>query len=486
MSRRLVVLALLVLTAGGCSAGGTSGSYRVDALFDNASFLIPGQDVRVAGAIVGTVTGVSVTPDQKARISMRIDRRFAPFRSDADCFIAPQSLIGERFIQCAPGTPRGRELPATGGHPPTVPLANTHSPVDPDLVTASFTLPVRERLSIILNELGAGLGGNGDALSGAIRRANPAIDATRQVLRIVDRDRATLGRLIDRSDQVVAQLAGRRDRVASFIREAASVSQTAARRDGPISDGLRRLPATLDETRASLGALQTLAGRSRPLLTNLQGAARPLDRLVGDTPALATAALPALRHLASMSRTGTAALRDGAPVVSRLRAFARLGVPAGVLVTQLNESLRDRGVVEGIQSFVYNVALAISRYDKDSHILPSYPVAPPGCVAYAKTTTPSCDAHFVKGSADAASRARPRGRRHRARPGAKPAPQGPAANGAPAPAKRPGDVPKGVVDAITGALDKLTRVPPPKLPQAPAPPPPPSDVKGVLDYLLGS
>jgi ABC-type transporter Mla subunit MlaD len=92
----------------GCGAGGSSGGYRVDALFDNASFLIPGQDVRIAGANVGTVTAVKVTPDRKARISMRIDKRFAPFRSDADCFIAPQSLIGERFIQCAPGTPRGR------------------------------------------------------------------------------------------------------------------------------------------------------------------------------------------------------------------------------------------------------------------------------------------------------------------------------------------------------------------------------------------
>src|SRR3954465_5411773 len=147
----------LALALRGCGAGGSSGSYRVDALFDNASFLIPGQDVRIAGANVGTVTDVTVTPDPHARIAMKIDNRFAPFRSDSDCFIAPQSLIGERFIQCAPGTPRGRELTSTGGHAPTVPLAHTHSPVDPGLVVATFRLPVRQRLAIILDELGAGV-----------------------------------------------------------------------------------------------------------------------------------------------------------------------------------------------------------------------------------------------------------------------------------------------------------------------------------------
>src|SRR5205085_9272945 len=115
--KRAVVIGCLALLVAGCGTGGTSGTYRVNAIFDNASFLIPGRDVRIAGANVGTVTGVKLTPDHRALIEMRIDRRFAPFRSVAYCFIAPQSLIGERFIQCAPGTPRGRPL---AGHPPTV------------------------------------------------------------------------------------------------------------------------------------------------------------------------------------------------------------------------------------------------------------------------------------------------------------------------------------------------------------------------------
>jgi virulence factor Mce-like protein len=402
--KRAVLALLLTGLAAGCGAGGTSGGYKVDAIFDNASFLIPGQDVRIAGANVGSVTDVEVTPDNHARISMEVDDSFAPFRSDADCFIAPQSLIGERFIQCAPGTPRGQELRSEDGHPPTVPITNTHAPVDPDLVVSTFELPVRERLSIILNELGTGLAGNGAALSATIRRANPAIQATQDVLRIVNKDRAVLGRLIDQSDTVIAQLARRRERVAAFIDQAAAVSSTAAARQGAISEGIGRLPETLDQTRTSLLALKGLAERSQPLLGELRAAAPGLERLTGDVAPFAKAARPALRKLAAMSRTGTATLRDSKNLVKQLRTFAGLSVPVGKLVATLNESLRDRGAVEGLQFFVYNIALSISRFDSHSHILPAYLVAPPGCAVYSSTTNPSCDAHLNKGPETATTR----------------------------------------------------------------------------------
>jgi virulence factor Mce-like protein len=399
----LVIAAVVVAVAAGCGASGVAGSdtYRVDALFDNASFVVPGQDVRIAGVNAGSIKDVRVTPDNHARIEMEVDKRFAPFRSDADCFIAPQSLIGERFVQCMPGTPRGEQLRADGDVPPTVPLDNTHSPVDPDVVLSTFDMPVRERLQVILSELGVGLAGNGHALSDAIRRSNPAIQSAQDVLRIVNDDRDVLGRLIDRSDDVIGQLAQRRDRVASFIEEANKVSQTAAERRGAVSEGIRRLPETLDETRTSLDTLRELANRSRPLLGDLRTATPSLTRLVDDVPPLADAARPALKRLGAMAKTGTSALGEGAPVVKDLRRFASLAVPVGKLVADLNESMRERGAVEGLQFFVYNIALSISRYDGISHILPAYLVAPPGCAVFATTTNPSCSAHFNKGAGSA-------------------------------------------------------------------------------------
>src|SRR5689334_7669062 len=131
-------LAMLVAAALGTAvlvgaSGGGGGDYRVAAIFSNASGLIPGQNVEIAGAVVGKVTSIRLTPDHRARVEMAVKTGFVPFRGDADCEIKPQSLIGEKFVECDPGSPGARELRSVAGTP-TVPLAQTHAPVDIDLV----------------------------------------------------------------------------------------------------------------------------------------------------------------------------------------------------------------------------------------------------------------------------------------------------------------------------------------------------------------
>jgi ABC-type transporter Mla subunit MlaD len=197
-----IAVGLALSAAGGGASSG--GSYRVDAIFDNASFLIPGQDVKIAGAKVGSVVDVKLTPQHKARIQMSVGKQFAPFRSDADCTIQPQSLIGEKFIQCTPGTPDGAPLRSVDGQAPTVPLSDTHSPVDIDLVNATFRQPTSQRLGLLLSELGAGFAARGDDLNAAILRANPALQETRRVMGILSDDRAQLRDLIGASDVVQA------------------------------------------------------------------------------------------------------------------------------------------------------------------------------------------------------------------------------------------------------------------------------------------
>ena len=104
------------------SGGGSSDGYVVRAIFDNGGFMVKGEQVRVAGANVGEIESVGVTlPGEvdsyeggkeqaiagKAVIVMKItDPGFQDFRSDASCQIRPQSLIGEKFVDCRPTLPR--------------------------------------------------------------------------------------------------------------------------------------------------------------------------------------------------------------------------------------------------------------------------------------------------------------------------------------------------------------------------------------------
>ena len=127
MSKRVIlalglvaaVVVVVLLVSGGDSS---SDGYRVRAVFDNGGFMVKGEEVRVAGANVGEIESVDVSmPGEpvayengkpvekpgKAIIVMKItDPGFQDFRSDATCQIRPQSLIGEKFVDCRTTLPR--------------------------------------------------------------------------------------------------------------------------------------------------------------------------------------------------------------------------------------------------------------------------------------------------------------------------------------------------------------------------------------------
>ena len=165
----------------------------------------------------------------KAVVVMRIDDpAFQDFREDASCIIRPQSLLGERFVDCQVTQPR-----APGSEPPPplqvveegeigegqylLPLEQSGKAVDLDLVNNIMRRPYRERNSIILNELGAGLAARGDELAEIIERANPALRETDKILAILAEQDKTLARLAQDSNQVLAPLARQRASVGGFI-----------------------------------------------------------------------------------------------------------------------------------------------------------------------------------------------------------------------------------------------------------------------------
>ncbi|HEU4611635.1 MAG TPA: MlaD family protein, partial [Kofleriaceae bacterium] len=94
---------VLVVFAVGAGGGSDESGYRVRAIFMNAFSAIPGEDVKIAGVKVGKIDSIDVTPDKRAAVVLKIDKAgFTDFRRDAECTIRPQSLIGEKYVECSP------------------------------------------------------------------------------------------------------------------------------------------------------------------------------------------------------------------------------------------------------------------------------------------------------------------------------------------------------------------------------------------------
>jgi virulence factor Mce-like protein len=405
--RRIAAIALLVvglpaLLAFGLGAGKGGGSgYEVRAIFDNASFVTPGEDVKVSGVNVGTVKSLDVTADKKAAVALQINNAgFTPFHGDSHCSIRPESLIGERYVECTSGSnsqpdlaavPQGR--PGSGQH--LLDVQHTSSPVDIDLVGDIGRLPYRQRLALIINEFGTALAGNGNNLNEVIHRANPALRQTDQVLAILAKQNRTLASLAADSDAVLAPLAAKRKRVSHFVVAANQTAQATAERSADIQRSIQRLPALLQQLKPTLVDLGDVSQQGTPVLRDLDTAAPDLNRFISELGPFSRAGVPALRSLGHAAVVGRPALVKSLPLVRKLATFASNAGPVGKLLVDVTTSLDQTGGVERIMDYLFFQMTAVNGFDGVSHYLRAG-LLTNLCSAYALDPIVGCNANFTQ------------------------------------------------------------------------------------------
>ena len=409
---------LLVVGLLAVSAGGSNHEYTVRAIFDDAGNIIPGEDVKIDGVKVGSVGSVTPTPQAKAAVVLHITNPgFQDFRQDASCTVRPQALIGEKYVDCLPTQPRveGTPLPPPlhkipssqeGSGQLLLPVQNTHSPVDVDLLGDINRLPERQRLTIILNELGAGLAGRGSDLHDVIQRANPALQEFDRVLKILASENHVLAELAVNSDQALIPLARVRGRVAHFLEASNAVAQASAATRGALARNLELFPQFLEQLGPAMERLGRFADQTTPVFTDLGKAAPGINKTFTNLPAFSGASE------AFLVSTGTNAKKTGPALVSTkklLGLLSALGVPAkpfSANLAKLLSSLKQTGGLERIMDFIFLGTGAANGYDSLGHFLRAEGVAV-NCLTYsAQKPGPGCNHKlFSTGSASAASAA---------------------------------------------------------------------------------
>jgi ABC-type transporter Mla subunit MlaD len=381
--------------------------YLVRAIFDNASTLVLGEDVKVAGAPVGVISDMDVTPDKKAAVTLRIDDDgFTPFKKDASCTIRLQGLIGERFVECEPGSAGAEQLAKVrdgdGEGERLLPVQNTSSPVDLDLLNDILRLPYRQRFAILINELGTGLAGRGQDLNEVIHRANPALRETDKVLAILAGQNHALARLAQDSDRALGPLSRERERLAHWIVAANETGQATAERRGDIALGIHRLPGFLHQLRLLMVDLEGVADQGTPLLHDLGAAAPDLGRLIKAQGTLADASRDAFPSLGDALERGRPALIHARPLIQDLERLGKELAPTSVDLDELTASLDKTGAVQRINDTLYYIALATNGFDSLSHYLRAGLVTNT-CTEYATVATGvACTANFTSAAAAAA------------------------------------------------------------------------------------
>ncbi|WP_018330893.1 MCE family protein [Actinomycetospora chiangmaiensis] len=206
----LVTVLSVILLLGTIQNNFFSSTQEYKARFVDASGLIGGSDVRIAGVRVGRVTDVQVVDRSVAEVSFTVeDTRKLPI--GARYAIKYQNLVGQRYLDIQRGNGPMNQFLEPGG---TVPVTQTQPPLNLTVVFNGFK-PLFQALSPDdVNKLSFEII---QVLQGESGNINQLLASTASLTStIADRD-AVIGRVIDNLNLTLDTVNARDDKLSSLI-----------------------------------------------------------------------------------------------------------------------------------------------------------------------------------------------------------------------------------------------------------------------------
>jgi phospholipid/cholesterol/gamma-HCH transport system substrate-binding protein len=198
---------VLVVTIGNLTFG---GSRDYEAEFVDATGVVKGDDVRIAGVKVGTVDGVEIVDRTRARVSFSVDDE-TRLTESTHALIKYRNLVGQRYISLTTEIGDGETLEEGD----TIPVERTSPALDLTVLFNGFK-PLFEalspddvnKLSYEIVQVFQGEGGTLESLLGNTASITTTLAARDQVI----------GDLITNLNQVLDNLADRDDQLTDLIK----------------------------------------------------------------------------------------------------------------------------------------------------------------------------------------------------------------------------------------------------------------------------
>jgi len=163
-----LILIYIWKSFGGASPLAPEG-YRLTANFQEATQLADSADVRISGVTVGRVVK-TVETSGRTRVTMQIDRRYAPIYRDARVRVRPQTPLNDMYLDVvSPGTPAAGRLRPNE----VLDAGRTQTTVDVAEVLNAVSINVRDRFHQALDALSQALPDRGAPLHSALAALLP-------------------------------------------------------------------------------------------------------------------------------------------------------------------------------------------------------------------------------------------------------------------------------------------------------------------------
>ncbi|GAC1340264.1 MAG: hypothetical protein NVSMB29_08880 [Candidatus Dormibacteria bacterium] len=178
--------------------------HEVTITYPDASGLVSGSDVLEAGSKVGFIDSIQAMQGQVARVVIQVDDDHWPLHQGVTADIRPKSLLGEKYVDLHDGR---QSAPAFNASQPI--RSDIRSiPVELDQFISSLDPQTRASARVLIDDLGAGVAGQG-------RNLNEAIAAGTQDLQHLATFGTTLNNRDPDLDRILLGLDGVLNRITS-------------------------------------------------------------------------------------------------------------------------------------------------------------------------------------------------------------------------------------------------------------------------------
>jgi phospholipid/cholesterol/gamma-HCH transport system substrate-binding protein len=269
------VLALTIANA----SGGTRTSYT--ARFTDANGLLPGDDVRIAGVIVGSVDEVRIVDRRFAEVEFSVAQD-QPLPASVGASILYRNLIGQRYLALEQGAgPAGRTLPAGG----TIPVERTRPPLNLTVLFNGFkpllTALDPEQVNQLSFEIIQVLQGQGGTVKSLLAHTASLTNT------LADRDEV-IGQVIDNLNAVLETVNARDGQLSELISSLQALVSGLAEDREPIGDAIVSIGELTDVTAGFLEdarpALRDDIGHLGDLAENLNAQDERLEQTIKNLP----------------------------------------------------------------------------------------------------------------------------------------------------------------------------------------------------------
>ncbi len=304
----IVVIGLAIVILGG------GGGHTYNLVFQNASQLVPDNQVLIGGQPVGSVESITLTEDNLAKVTVNVEQEL---HQGTTATIRATGLAGvaNHYVSISPG-PNSNPPLADGA---TLGIGSTTAAVDLDQFLNTFPNPVRRALGQFVRGSATIYSGRGEDANRAFKYFGPALNRFDAVLREVNADQSLFTRFVVSSSELSTAVAQRGNQLSSAISNANTAFSAIASQNAAFDRSLRLLPPTFRQANTTFVNLRAALDDLEPLVETAKPATKNLAPFLAELGPVLSKAVPVFRNLRlSVAREGFA--NDGAELLAALPA----------------------------------------------------------------------------------------------------------------------------------------------------------------------